>query len=118
MKEQWPDSRKAGQAIVEIDGFEPTTLCLQSRCSSQLSYTPILVSFLRLLRWPSRPRSVIYGSKLPSSSVGRLVLTKNKLRLSKELFCDYGVGLPILGRSFTEVNSLPRQDALRIAMQR
>ena len=26
---------------MEIDGFEPTTLCLQSRCSSQLSYTPI-----------------------------------------------------------------------------
>ena len=26
---------------VEIDGFEPTTPCLQSRCSSQLSYTPI-----------------------------------------------------------------------------
>ncbi len=28
--------------VVEIDGFEPTTLCLQSRCSSQLSYTPML----------------------------------------------------------------------------
>ena len=25
---------------VEIDGVEPTTLCLQSRCSSQLSYIP------------------------------------------------------------------------------
>ena len=31
--------------FVEIDGFEPTTLCLQSRCSSQLSYTPVF-SFL------------------------------------------------------------------------
>ena len=31
--------------FVEIDGFEPTTLCLQSRCSSQLSYTPFF-SFL------------------------------------------------------------------------
>ena len=30
--------------LVEIVGVEPTTLCLQSRCSSQLSYTP--VSFL------------------------------------------------------------------------
>ena len=29
--------------FVEIDGFEPTTLCLQSRCSSQLSYTPFVV---------------------------------------------------------------------------
>ena len=26
--------------IVEIVGVEPTTPCLQSRCSSQLSYTP------------------------------------------------------------------------------
>ena len=25
---------------VEVDGVEPTTPCLQSRCSSQLSYTP------------------------------------------------------------------------------
>ena len=25
---------------VEIVGVEPTTPCLQSRCSSQLSYTP------------------------------------------------------------------------------
>ena len=33
------------QLFVEIDGFEPTTLCLQSRCSSQLSYTPVF-SFL------------------------------------------------------------------------
>ena len=28
--------------VVEIVGVEPTTLCLQSRCSSQLSYTPVL----------------------------------------------------------------------------
>ena len=26
--------------LVEIVGVEPTTPCLQSRCSSQLSYTP------------------------------------------------------------------------------
>ena len=32
--------------FVEIDGFEPTTLCLQSRCSSQLSYTPVFRFFL------------------------------------------------------------------------
>ena len=31
--------------FVEIDGFEPTTLCLQSRCSSQLSYTPFFRFF-------------------------------------------------------------------------
>lgn len=27
--------------MVEVDGFEPTTLCVQSRCSTRLSYTPI-----------------------------------------------------------------------------
>ena len=33
--------------IVEIVGVEPTTPCLQSRCSSQLSYTPrILKNFV------------------------------------------------------------------------
>lgn len=31
---------------VEIVGVEPTTLCLQSRCSSQLSYTPVSRLFL------------------------------------------------------------------------
>ena len=34
--------------VVEIVGVEPTTLCLQSRCSSQLSYTPKLVVPSRL----------------------------------------------------------------------
>ena len=28
--------------FVEMNGFEPMTPCLQSRCSSQLSYTPFL----------------------------------------------------------------------------
>jgi hypothetical protein len=28
-------------SIVELVGFEPTTPCLQSRCSSQLSYSPL-----------------------------------------------------------------------------
>ena len=32
---------------VEIVGVEPTTPCLQSRCSSQLSYTPLK----RVQRW-------------------------------------------------------------------
>jgi hypothetical protein len=39
--------RRAGSAvtstrsIVETMGLEPTTPCLQSRCSSQLSYVPL-----------------------------------------------------------------------------
>ena len=28
--------------LVEIVGVEPTTPCLQSRCTSQLSYTPVV----------------------------------------------------------------------------
>ena len=48
LREQAPgrqDTKTAGRIaigclVVEIDGFEPTTPCLQSRCSSQLSYTP------------------------------------------------------------------------------
>ena len=34
--------------VVEVDGVEPTTLCLQSRCSSQLSYTPLFIVILRI----------------------------------------------------------------------
>ena len=30
--------------VVEIVGVEPTTPCLQSRCSSQLSYTPVWIA--------------------------------------------------------------------------
>ena len=29
-----------GNQLVEVNGVEPMTPCLQSRCSSQLSYTP------------------------------------------------------------------------------
>ncbi len=36
-------------SFVEIDGVEPTTLCLQSRCSSQLSYIPIFQSLVVVL---------------------------------------------------------------------
>ena len=39
--------------FVEIVGVEPTTLCLQSRCSSQLSYTPSKSSVKELVV-PSR----------------------------------------------------------------
>ena len=31
--------------LVEINGFEPLTPCLQGRCSSQLSYTPVVNLF-------------------------------------------------------------------------
>ena len=29
-----------GFPVVEVNGFEPMTPCVQGRCSSQLSYTP------------------------------------------------------------------------------
>ncbi len=67
----FPDSfRKAASFLsvsgtddVEVNGFEPMTPCLQSRCSSQLSYTPFSISiyglwYLRELgtnrAWPLR----------------------------------------------------------------
>ena len=40
-KKQTHRNSESVSEIVEIDGVEPTTLCLQSRCSSQLSYIPI-----------------------------------------------------------------------------
>ena len=33
---------RAGSDLVETMGIEPTTPCLQSRCSSQLSYVPVV----------------------------------------------------------------------------
>ena len=41
MKKSTSENQSA--SLVEIDGVEPTTLCLQSRCSSQLSYIPVCV---------------------------------------------------------------------------
>ena len=35
--------------MVELMGIEPTTPCLQSRCSSQLSYSPVYGSSVRPL---------------------------------------------------------------------
>ena len=32
--------------LMEVDGFEPTTYCLQSNRSSQLNYTPRCVMYL------------------------------------------------------------------------
>ena len=40
-KKQTHRNSESVSEFVEIDGVEPTTLCLQSRCSSQLSYIPI-----------------------------------------------------------------------------
>ena len=40
-KKQTHHNSESVSEFVEIDGVEPTTLCLQSRCSSQLSYIPI-----------------------------------------------------------------------------
>ena len=35
--------------LVEIVGVEPTTPCLQSRCSSQLSYTPLFFASAKMV---------------------------------------------------------------------
>ena len=36
------DEEPEGGRGVELMGLEPTTPCLQSRCSSQLSYVPVM----------------------------------------------------------------------------
>ena len=36
----------AGLRVVEKTGIEPATLCVQGRCSSQLSYFPILYPYI------------------------------------------------------------------------
>ena len=40
--ESWVLTVIRTERVVEIVGVEPTTPCLQSRCSSQLSYTPVM----------------------------------------------------------------------------
>ena len=35
-----PREARMGRSVVEAGGLEPPTPCLQSRCSSQLSYAP------------------------------------------------------------------------------
>ncbi len=74
----------------------------------QLSYFRIS-SYLsgHLLRWTSYRQSVIYSSKLPSSSLVRLESDRPYTPVFSFLFCDDFVILRIVGRSFTEVNSLP-----------
>ncbi len=42
-------ARELDTFLVETMGIEPTTPCLQSRCSSQLSYVPVSVNPTRRL---------------------------------------------------------------------
>ena len=72
---------------MEIDGFEPTTLCLQSRCSSQLSYTPFF-SFLFgdcFVRLHIVGRSLPLGNSLPPHSPSSHP-SKNKLQKPNSFF--------------------------------
>ena len=50
--------------MVEINGFEPLTPCLQGRCSSQLSYTPIPKTTIRSSVLPF-PRGTLYKTNAP-----------------------------------------------------
>lgn len=38
--DRWSPMTRPRSAMVELMGLEPTTPCLQSRCSRQLSYSP------------------------------------------------------------------------------
>ena len=65
---------------MEVDGVEPTTLCLQSRCSSQLSYTPeyVVLSRLELL---TPTLSVWCSNQLSYRTVMELCMARNTLDL-------------------------------------
>ena len=78
---------------VEIVGVEPTTLCLQSRCSSQLSYTPfsfLSVDFFVGLRFGCRSFTQV-NSLIPHSSASNS--PRNKLQTSFYFSVDFFVGL-------------------------
>ena len=74
-------ARPKGRAyLVEIVGVEPTTPCLQSRCSSQLSYTP--VSFLLADAASDFASSLLTTTRLlRRSSLASLAFNQNKLQL-------------------------------------
>ena len=69
--------------IVELVGFEPTTPCLQSRCSSQLSYSPLQESCVGLggvepptsrlsgVRSNHLSYSPLYVASMPTKRAGR-----------------------------------------------
>ena len=86
--------------FVEIDGFEPTTLCLQSRCSSQLSYTPVFSFLLSVfgvgLRIVCQSFTEVnsFHPRLPAWNP-----SQNKLQKFKKLLSVFGVGLRIVSRS-------------------
>ena len=58
-----PTAQTARRFVVETMGLEPTTPCLQSRCSSQLSYVPAVNEQATALppaprTRPVRPRTI------------------------------------------------------------
>ena len=101
------NQKNCDACFVEIDGFEPTTLCLQSRCSSQLSYTPVCRSFERLLRCP--PSSVGHYHQVTPSLFSRppCIHLKITSKVIGNLFGVCCVRLHIVGRSLPLGNSLP-----------
>ena len=63
--------------VVELRGFEPRTSCLQSRCSGQLSYSPI---FGRRLPPPGAPHAPHNSwSSSPAGRSGRLACRGQKM---------------------------------------
>ena len=67
--------------VVGAEGVEPPTLCHSHALNSpKTNFKNSVVYLLERLRWTSYRRSVIYESKLLSSSLVRLILTKNKLQ--------------------------------------
>jgi hypothetical protein len=69
--------------MVETRGFEPRTPCLQSRCSSQLSYVPVSDNYLIMVGLPglepgTSSLSVTRSNQLSYSPAKQGLLYRNK----------------------------------------
>ena len=71
--------RIISQSFTKVNSFLLHSHALNS---PKTNFKNSVVYLLERLRWTAYRRSVIYMSKLPSSSLVRLVLTKNKLQNS------------------------------------
>ena len=105
---------------MEIVGVEPTTLCLQSRCSSQLSYTPKFLFLLSVCCVGLRIlfRSLPLGNSL-FRNLSALHPSQNKqkftLRFQTALACvsSFGQTLKIFKNLWEQRESNPRPSACK-----
>jgi hypothetical protein len=63
--------KAALSSVVEVNGLEPSTSCLQSRRSPKLSYTPVQMTDIRVQMSDTAPgidrqRSIVHAASLTS----------------------------------------------------